>query len=190
MDYISRRSVFLGMSSLGLLAACDGGGFQGNGVNSRGAQAIDARVNKTQEFLFSRYPGTQSLASQAQGVLYMPLITEAGFMLGGAYGRGALKINNQTVDYYSATKATYGFQIGGQQYANVIFFMTPAALQNFRASPGWVATAEARYATPIDGAAIGKETTEIDPVIIYVFGQQGLAAGATLGGVKYSRIIP
>lgn len=180
----------LGLSSAGLLAACDGGGFQGNGVNSSGAAQIDARVDKTRDFLFSRYPTSQALANQAQGILYMPLITEAGFMLGGAYGRGALRINNQTVDYYSATKATYGLQIGGQQYANVIFFMTPAALQNFRSSPGWAATAEARYATPNEGAAVGKETTEIDPVIIYVFGQQGLAAGATLGGVKYSRIIP
>ena len=180
----------MGASALGLLAACDGGGFQGNGVNSSGARQIDARVAKTREFLFSRYPGTQGLAAQAQGILYMPLITEAGFMLGGAYGRGALQINNQTVDYYSATKATYGFQIGGQQYANVIFFMTPGALQNFRSSPGWAATADARYATPNEGGAIGKETTEVDPVIIYIFGQQGLAAGATLGGVKYSRIIP
>ena len=120
----------------------------------------------------------------------MPLITEAGFGFGGSYGRGALRIGGATVDYYSAAKATVGFQIGAQQYAHALFFMTPEALQEFRRSPGWAATADIRYATPEQGASIGKETTELDPVIALIFGQQGLIAGATLGGVKYTRIIP
>ena len=42
---------------------------------------------------------------------------------------------------------------------------------------------------PAEGGSIGKETTELDPVIAFVFGQQGLMAGATLAGVKYTRII-
>jgi lipid-binding SYLF domain-containing protein len=68
--------------------------------------------------------------------------------------------------------------------------MTPEALETFRRSSGWAASGEIRYATPEQGASIGKETTELDPVIALVFGQQGLIAGATLGGVKYTRIIP
>jgi lipid-binding SYLF domain-containing protein len=179
----TRRGVMLGLGA-GLLAGC------ANGVGSNGAAQIDARVDATQQFLFSRYPGTADLAQQAAGVLYMPLVTEAGFGFGGSYGRGALRIGGATVDYYSATKATVGFQIGAQQYAHALFFMTPAALEEFRRSPGWAASADIRYATPEQGASIGKETTELDPVIALVFGQQGLIAGATLGGVKYTRIIP
>ena len=68
--------------------------------------------------------------------------------------------------------------------------MTDAALADFRRGSGWAAGADVRYATPEQGASLGKETTEIDPVIGLVFGQQGLIAGATLAGVKYSRIIP
>jgi hypothetical protein len=37
---------------------------------------------------------------------------------------------------------------------------------------------------------LGKETTEIEPVIAMVFGQSGLIAGASVAGIKYSRIIP
>jgi lipid-binding SYLF domain-containing protein len=166
------------------LAAC------GNGVGSRGAAQIDARVDRTREFLFTTYPGTRNLADQAAGVLFMPLITEAGLIYGGGYGRGALRINGVTVDYYSAAKATFGFQIGAQQYAHALFFMTEAALGNFRRSPGWAAGADVRYATPSQGASLGKETTEMEPVIALVFGQQGLIAGATLAGTKYTRIIP
>jgi lipid-binding SYLF domain-containing protein len=179
----TRRGLLVGAAAA-LLAGCN------NGVGSNGAAQVDARVDATQQFLFSRYPGTEQLASKAAGVLYMPLITEAGFGFGGSYGRGALRIGGATVDYYSATKATVGFQIGAQQYAHALFFMTPEALEDFRRSPGWAASADIRYATPEQGASIGKETTELDPVIALVFGQQGLIAGATLGGVKYTRIIP
>lgn len=182
-DGLTRRGLVLGMGALAL-AACN------NGVGSNGASQIDARVDATQSFLFSRYPGTQDLASRAAGVLYMPLVTEAGFGIGGAYGRGALRIQGVTVDYYSAAKGTIGFQIGAQQYAHALFFMTPEALEGFRRSSGWAVGADVRYATPEQGASIGKETTELDPVIALIFGQQGLIAGASLAGVKYSRIIP
>lgn len=186
---ISRRNfVVFGASALGL-AACNGS-IMGNGTGSSAAQKIDARVDATRDYLFSRYPGTQSLAKSAKGVLYMPLVTEVGFGVGGSYGRGALRINDVTVDYYSATSASIGFQIGAQQYAHAIFFLTEAALQSFRSSNGWAAGAGVTYATPVQGATIGKDTTELDPVVALIFGQQGLIAGATLQGVKYSRVIP
>lgn len=184
MALIDRRGILAAGGALFALAAC------GNGTGSNNAAQIDARVDATRDYLFSRYPGTQELAGKAYGVLYMPLVTEAGFGIGGGYGRGALRINNTTVDYYSATRATIGLQIGVQQYAHALFFMTEQGLADFRRANGWAAGAEVKYATPETGAAIGKETTEIDPVIGLVFGQQGLIAGATLAGVKYTRIIP
>jgi lipid-binding SYLF domain-containing protein len=180
---MTRRGLMLGAGALAL-AGCN------NGIGSNGGAQIDARVDATQNFLFTRYPGTQDLAARSSGVLYMPLVTEAGFGFGGAYGRGALRIEGVTVDYYSAAKGTFGLQIGAQQYAHALFFTTPDALEKFRRSSGWAAGAEIRYATPEQGASIGKETTELDPVIALVFGQQGLIAGATLSGVKYTRIIP
>ena len=189
MVKFSRRT-FLGTTGAALLlSACDGA-MTGNGVGSNGAAQIDARVDATRDYLFGRYPGTRDLATRANGVLYMPLITEAGFFIGGSYGRGALQINGVTVDYYSSTKASYGLQIGAQQYAHALFFMTDAALGDFRSASGWAASADIKYATPEQGASIGKETTELDPVVALVFGQQGLIAGATLSGVKYTRIIP
>ena len=188
MTQISRRMV-LALGGAGLLSACNGA-LMGNGVGSNGSAQIDARVAATREYLFNSYPGTRDLAQKAQGVLYMPLVTEAGFGIGGSYGRGALQVGGATVDYYAATRASIGFQIGAQQYAHALFFMTDAALQDFRRASGWAASADIRYATPQEGASIGKETTELDPVIGLIFGQQGLIAGASLAGVKYSRIIP
>ncbi|WP_435258916.1 YSC84-related protein [Thioclava sp. FR2] len=184
MTSFSRRGFLVATGASSVLAAC------GNGIGSNGGAQIDARVDATRDYLFNSYPGTRDLANQAAGVLYMPLVTEAGFGVGGAYGRGALRVGGVTVDYYSAAKATIGLQIGAQQYAHALFFMTEAALGQFRRSPGWAAGADVRYATPQQGASLGKETTELEPVIALVFGQQGLIAGATVAGTKYTRIIP
>lgn len=181
---LSRRTMLSGAGATALLAAC------GNGVGGNGAAQIDARVDATKQFLDARYPGTLELTQKSYGVLYMPLMTEAGFFVGGAYGRGALRIDGVTVDYYSATEASYGLQIGAQQYGHALFFMTQAALEEFRRSDGWVAGVDIRYATPDQGGSIGADTTQSDPVIALVFGQQGLMAGASVAGTKYTRIIP
>ena len=45
-----------------------------------------------------------------------------------------------------------------------------------------------RYATPEQGASIGKETTELDPVIALIFGQQGLIEERADGIVLRERL--
>ena len=141
--------------------------------------------------MYRQFPNTRQLAQKSNGMLVMPLVTEAGLGLGGGYGRGALLVNNVTVDYYSMTKATGGIQIGAQQYAHVLFFMTEDALNGFRRSPGWAAGANVEYVIDDKGDSVNADTTTaLSPVLAAVFGRAGLRIGATLEGSKYSRIIP
>ncbi|MBF9033617.1 twin-arginine translocation pathway signal [Rhodobacterales bacterium HKCCE2091] len=184
MQNFTRRSVLMSAAALPL-AAC------GNGINSGGGSRIDARVDNALAFMYAEVPGTRDLATQAAGMLVMPLVTEAGFGFGGAYGRGALRVGGATVDYYSAISGSFGFQIGAQQYAHTLFFMTEEALRNFRTSPGLSAGAGVRYAVNNEAGDLSIDTTQIlDPVIAVVYGQAGLIAGATLEGTQYSRILP
>lgn len=182
----SRRAFTLGaVASVGALSAC------GNGIGGRGPQTIDARVDATINEMYRSFPNTQQLAAKANGMLVMPLVTEAGLGLGGAYGRGALRVNDITVDYYSVTKASGGLQIGAQQYAHVLFFMTEEALGDFRRAPGWAAGADLEYVISDKGDSVAAETTTaLAPVLAAVFGRAGLRIGATLEGTKYTRIIP
>lgn len=181
----TRRALLCGMGAAGLLAGC------GNGVGSAGADVIDARVSRTLQFMYANYPSSQELSAKAVGLLVMPLVTEASFGFGGSYGRGALLVGGATVDYYSAAQATVGIQIGAQQYAHVLFFMTDAALEAFRLSSGFAAGADVKYALNDRGLTAGADTvTTLTPVIGAVFGQSGLIAGASLEGTKYTRIIP
>ncbi|MDA5094801.1 YSC84-related protein [Aliiroseovarius sp. KMU-50] len=182
----SRRGFMVALGGAGLTAAgC------ANGVGSSGGTQIDARADQTLRYLYNRYPDIRQVADKSTGMLVMPLVTEAGFVVGGAYGRGALRINDVTVDYYSQAQASFGLQIGAQQYAHVLFFMSDQALQDFRAASGWVASADIKYAFQTDGDRLSADTiTSSDPVVAVVFGQAGLIAGAALEGAKYTRIIP
>lgn len=181
---ISRRMLIAGGAALGL-AGCT------NAVGQDASARLDARVDTTRNYLMQNYPGVSGMLQTAKGVLYMPLMTEAGFGIGGAYGQGALRINNATVDYYSATQASVGFQIGAQQYAHVLIFQTDAALADFRRAPGWVAEADAYYALPARGVSFGGDTLSAQqPIVAMVFGQSGLMAGASIAGTKYNRVIP
>lgn len=183
--HLSRRGLLMGGAALATLAAC------GNPVGNFNAERLDSRVDATRDYLRQNHPELDTLFQDAQGILYMPLVTEAGFLVGGSFGQGALRINDATVDYYSATRVSAGLQIGAQQYAHVLFFMTPQALADFRAGEGWAASADIRYATPNQGGSAGIQTTTMfSPVIAVVFGQAGLIAGASLAGVRYQRIIP
>jgi hypothetical protein len=96
MSRLSRRTFMIGGGSVPLLAAC------GNGLNSGGGARIDARADAALDFMVQEVPGTAELMRDAAGMLVMPLVTEAGFGFGGAYGRGALRMGGATVDYYSA----------------------------------------------------------------------------------------
>ena len=183
---LSRRGFALGaLAGVGALSAC------GNGVGSSGAALIEARVDATLNEMYSRYPNTVPLAEKASGMLVMPLVTEAGLGFGGAYGRGALRIQDVTVDYYSLIKGSGGLQIGAQQYAHVLFFMTEEALSEFRGSPGWAVGADIEYVISSRGDSAAVDTTTVlSPVLAAIFGRAGLRVGATLEGSKYTRIIP
>ncbi|MEM6726951.1 MAG: YSC84-related protein [Pseudomonadota bacterium] len=177
--------------SLGLLASTAGLAGCANGIGNSNDQRIDARVDQTLGFMFNSYPGTTTLADKSTGMLVMPLVTEAGLGVGGSFGRGALRVSDITVDYYSSASASVGPQIGAQQFAHVLFFMTDDALLDFRRSPGWAAGADIEYAIQDRGENVRAETTtSLAPVIAAIFGQAGFRVGATLEGTKYTRIIP
>ncbi|MGR3453027.1 lipid-binding SYLF domain-containing protein [Pseudooceanicola sp.] len=186
MSSFSRRTFAVAaLAALPFLAACD------NSVGANGAQTVDARVDATLSYMYNEFPGTRDLAAKSAGMLIMPLITEVGFGLGGGYGRGALRVNGATVDYYSAAAANVGLQFGAQQYAHVLFFMTQGALEDFRRGPGWALGADVEYVfSDVREGIRAESTTGLAPVVAIVFGQAGLKVGASLEGVKYTRIIP
>ena len=88
-------------------------------------------------------------------------ITKAGFIFGGSYGEGVLKIGGAPVDFYSVASASYGYQIGALQYSHVIFFMTEDALKTFRITDGWEIGADAEVFFRKKGGSLGFGTKAV-----------------------------
>ena len=172
------------------LSSCSNIPIISNPLNSPKAAAnIDARVFKTIDQMYMEYPYSRQLAAKASGVLVMPLVTEAGFGLGAGYGRGALVVDGAVKNYYSSISANTGIQLGAQQYAHALFFMTDTALNQFEYSMGFSAGGDLEYITPSISESLKIETlTTFSPVIALVFGQAGLKVGATLEGTKYTKL--
>jgi lipid-binding SYLF domain-containing protein len=134
--------------------------------------------------------GTEYLKA-AKGVLIMPNITKAGFIIGGQYGQGALEVGGKTVGYYSLAAGSLGWQIGAEQYDMVILFMTDQVLNQFRNSEGWEAGADAEVTLIQVGADVTVETLRSQhPVAGFVFDQKGLMAGVSIRGAKFTPIHP
>ncbi len=179
---LARRLFTLSLAALALAAAAPL-------ASADSAQVIDTKVRLALEQLYAQVPGSRDLAARSSGVLIMPEVTKAGLIVGGAYGEGALLINGATVGYYSVAAASIGFQIGIQQTKHALFFLTTAALEKFRRADGWELGADAEFTVPDAGVNVNVSTqTQNKPVILVVFGQDGLLAGVSMEGSKYSLI--
>lgn len=181
----TRRSFLLAAGSAA--AACTS---RPTDLGTPQSTVIDANVDQALAELYQTVPGAAELARDAEGILIIPKIREAGFFASGAYGEGALLIGPAKVEYYSLSAVGIGFTFGAQEYNQALFFMTSQALQDFRLADGWELGVGAAVVVDQDGAAAGLNTTRINrPITEVIFGQRGLIVGASLAGAKYSRIV-
>lgn len=171
-------------SALLLLGVC----FTPSVQAASGAE-LDARVNDAMKKFYKEVPGARDLVAKSRGVLVMPKVYKAGFMIGGEYGEGALRVGGKTVDYYNMVSGSYGFQIGAQKKTVILIFMDSRALQNFRNSAGWEVGADASVAMVTVGAegTITSDTLN-KPIVGFVTNQKGLMAGISLEGAKFSKL--
>jgi lipid-binding SYLF domain-containing protein len=127
----------------------------------------------------------------AKGVLVMPHVTKAGFIVGGLYGQGSLSAGGKIVRYYNLVSGSLGYQIGAEQYDMVVIFMTDDALNKFSKSDGWEAGVDAEVTLVQVGANASVETLRSQhPIAGFVFDQKGLMAGVSIKGAKFTPIRP
>ncbi|HOB65461.1 YSC84-related protein [Ottowia sp.] len=192
MKNINRRTVALAVA-LGLGGATMVGcttttqGSQATPASSRAA--METAVNETLSRLYSTVPGSREMVNKAAGVLVFPNVVGGSFVVGADHGKGALRVGGRTVNYYSTTSASIGFQAGGQSRAVVYVFNTQDALQKFRNSNGWTADADATVAVGTVGANGHVDTKTVQqPIASFVLTNVGLEAGVAVGGSKISPI--
>jgi lipid-binding SYLF domain-containing protein len=153
------------------------------------AAEIDAGVEAARDRCAADVPGCETAAEKAQGMLVFPKVTKGAIGVGGSYGEGALIVDDRTEGYYSTAAASIGLQLGGETYSQIIMFTTPEALADFRNSSGWEVGANAKVAMIDQGKAADVNSIIADnPVVAFIFGQQGLMGDLSVQGSKISKL--
>jgi lipid-binding SYLF domain-containing protein len=153
-------------------------------------EEIDVYVEEALEKFRQHTPAGNKLAGRSRGMLVFPKVYKAGAGIGGEYGEGALVIAGENVAYYSTAAASIGFQLGAQRKAQIILFMTDEALNKFRNSKGWEAGVDGSVAIANIGAGEGIDTnTAQQPIIGFIFSNEGLMFNLNLEGSKFTRIV-
>ena len=139
--------------------------------------------------LTATHPSARMLEQRAYATLVFPDVTKAGFLIGGEYGNGVLFRRGGVYGYYNTAGVSYGLQAGAQSFSYVIFFMNEGAWRALNSRDGLQIGVGPSIVVLDEGKARSlTSTTLTSDAYAFVFGQQGLMAGAGLEGTKITRI--
>lgn len=128
-------------------------------------------------------PSIQKFFDNSAGYAVFPNVGKGGFMIGGAYGRGLVIVNQQVDGDATVSQLTLGAQIGAQKYSLYIFFKDQVALERFKREH-FEFSAQASAVAVTSGAAA---TTSYDGgVAVFTISDGGLMAEASVGGQRFS----
>jgi lipid-binding SYLF domain-containing protein len=176
------------------LVATLAGGFGPLGLASAFADSRSNLADKGAEALRrlqASEPRSRFFARHAKGVLVFPSVLKAGFIFGGETGNGVLLVHGAADGYYNLSGGSWGLQIGGQDFAYALFFMTDSALSYLRQSAGFdVGTGPSIVVINKGAGAEANVTTVTHDVYAFPFNEKGLMADLTLQGTKITPIHP
>jgi lipid-binding SYLF domain-containing protein len=100
---LTRRCLATGLATTFLPVAAS---FAAPKSDPRADRAAAAALRK----LIAGNPAAREFNKKATAVLVFPKIVKVGFILGGAYGEGALRQGDKMLGYYNSAAASYGLQ--------------------------------------------------------------------------------
>lgn len=160
-------------------------------AHAKSAADIERESGAALQGLLAKNDAARSLARDAKAILVFPSIVKGGFLFGGAFGAGALRVGNRVDGFYRTVSASYGLQAGLQSYGYALFFMNDKALEYFRKSEGWEVGVGPTLVVADAGLSGSLSTTTArSDIYAFFFDQQGLMAGLGLQGTKIFRIHP
>jgi lipid-binding SYLF domain-containing protein len=132
-----------------------------------------------------------------------PNIGEAGFVVGGAFGRGRVYVAGNLVGDATMKQLSVGLQAGGKDFTQIIFFQDKRALDQFESgsfefaagASAIAVTAGANASAGTNGVTSGASagprdaTTDgvyNDGMAVFTIAKGGLMYAATLAGQKFS----
>ena len=178
---LSRRALVGGLAALTPLAAAVAAPKDDPELDRAAASALRTLINSNS--------GARLVNEHCKSVLVFPKIVKVGFLLGGAFGEGAMLRGGKTVGYYNSAAGSYGLQAGAQWFGYALFFMNESALKYFNESQGFEIGVGPSVVMVDQGIAKKMTSTTLtQDVYAFIFSQKGLMAGLGIEGSKITKI--
>jgi lipid-binding SYLF domain-containing protein len=172
-------------------------------ILTAGAGAADAGKYSDTISLFKNAGESATFFQDSYAYAVFPNIGEGGLIVGGAFGKGQVYVDGKVVGDTSMKQLSVGFQAGGQDYSQIIFFQDKRALDQFESgkfefSAGAKAiaiTAAANASAGTDGVSSGASGGKRDAatdgayndgMAVFTIAKGGLMYAAALAGQKFT----
>jgi lipid-binding SYLF domain-containing protein len=177
---VARRSIGLLLVSLSLCVSL---------ANADSKADLDRSARSVLNQLIASNANAKKLNEKAIATLVFPVVTKAGFIVGGHYGDGVLFRNGRPVAHYNTAGGSYGLQAGAQQYGYVLFFMKEAALNALDSTQGFEIGVGPSVVLVDQGVATSTTTiTAQDDIYAFITAQKGAMAGLGIQGNKITKL--
>jgi len=128
-------------------------------------------------------PGLSRFFHDAAGYAVFATVGKGAIALGGAHGKGVLYENGVATGKATLTQVTFGLQLGGQAYSEVIFFESKKSLDDFK--KGQFAMA-AQMSAVAAASGASENANYVEGVSVFTLAKGGLMAEASVGGQRFS----
>lgn len=167
-----------------VLTACSS--YRSSGGGESGGTVSESRIDRAQETVKRfrvRDPSLSKFFENAPGYAVFPKITKGAAGIGAAHGEGGVVYERgAVVGFAEVTQVTIGAQLGGQDYAEIIFFQDEATLTRFKEGRmEFSANASAVGAT----SGAGRASDFREGVAVFTMPLGGLMFEASIGGQKF-----
>jgi len=130
-----------------------------------------------------RDPSLRATLDAAAGYAVFPNVAKGGALVGGAFGRGILFIEDESVGYVELNQASIGAVLGGESFAELIVFEHPESL--IELEDGEFELSANASATALTAGAARAARFE-DGVAVFIEPRGGLMVDVSVGGQQLS----
>jgi lipid-binding SYLF domain-containing protein len=128
-------------------------------------------------------PGMRNFVAGAYGYAIYPSVGKGGFGIGGAYGKGWVYEQGHFIGTSELVQVTYGLQIGGKAYSELVVFQDERSLRDFKKGNLQLSAQVSAVAVRTGGSA---NASYRNGVAIFTAAEKGLMGEISVGGQQFS----
>ena len=141
------------------------------------------KVVKTIQHFKKEDPEIKQYFEKSIAYAVLPSVGKGAVGVGGAYGTGELIESGDATGKVTMSQAIVGLALGGQTYAEIIFFDSKEALDSFKKGE---TTFAAQTSVVLLKAGAAKDLKYQDGVAVVSDPKSGAMAEASIGGQKFT----